>query len=286
MEDIVFSVGIIGNGFVGSSVAAGFSLCTDIKIYDTDGRKATHKFADVVNSDFVFVCVPTPMKLAEGGEIVLSIMNSVFNDISRVNKREDNVVIIKSTIIPGTTQKYINEHPNLNIIHSPEFLTERVARLDFINAARIVLGGKKKNTEKVKTLFRVRFPHTKIIETSAVTAEFIKYMANSFFAVKVSYMNELKQAAERLEVNWKDAMSGFTSDGRIGNSHLNVPGHDGKRGFGGKCFPKDLNAFIHLFDNIEIKPTVMKAAWEKNLEVRNEYDWKTIKGAVSEKEKL
>jgi UDP-glucose 6-dehydrogenase len=80
-------------------------------------------------------------------------------------------------------------------------------------------------------------------------------------------------------------MNGFTSDGRVGNSHLDVPGHDGKRGFGGKCFPKDLNAFIHLFNNIEIKPTVMSAAWEKNLEVRNAYDWKDIEGAVSKRRK-
>jgi len=279
----VYSVGIIGNGFVGSSVAAGFSLHTEVKVYDADSRKATHNISEVVNSDFVFICVPTPMKVVRGGDIDLSIMNSVFNEISKVNERDDNLIIIKSTIIPGVTQKYINKYPQLNIVHSPEFLTERVARLEFINTARIVLGGNKRNTEKAKKLFKVRFPHTKIIETDAVTAEFIKYMANSFFAVKVSYMNELKQAAEKLEVDWQDAMEGLVSDGRIGNSHLDVPGHDGKRGFGGKCFPKDLNAFIYLFENIKVKPTVMKAAWEKNLEVRGECDWKDIKGAVAKK---
>jgi len=282
----MYNVGIIGNGFVGSSVAAGFSLHAKVKVYDTDSRKATHNISEVINSDFVFVAVPTPMRTAEGAEIDLSIMDTVFNTISKLNERNDNVIIIKSTIIPGTTQRYIKKYKNLNIVHSPEFLTERVARLDFINTARIVLGGDKNNTKKVKDLFRIRFPHTKIIQTDAVTAEFIKYMANSFFAVKVSFMNELKQAAERLKVNWEDAMNGFTSDGRIGNSHLDVPGHDGKRGFGGKCFPKDLNAFIHFFESIEVKPSVMNAAWEKNLEVRSLHDWKDIKGAVSEKEKL
>ena len=282
---MMHSVGIIGNGFVGSAIASGFSLCAEIKIYDLDERRATHSFAEVVNSDFVFVCVPTPMKNVKGGEIDLSIMDSVFSDISKANERSDNVCVIKSTIIPGTTQRYIDKHPRLNVTHSPEFLTERVARLDFINTARIVIGGEQKNTEKVKDLFRVRFPYTKIIQTTAVTAEFIKYMANSFFAVKVSYMNELKQAAEALGVDWAGAMDGFTSDGRIGNSHLDVPGHDGRRGFGGKCFPKDLNAFIHLFENAGVSPTVMQAAWEKNLEVRKEYDWKDIKGAVTMKER-
>tara|TARA_R110000824_G_scaffold8338_2_gene37688 strand:+ start:3708 stop:4562 length:855 start_codon:yes stop_codon:yes gene_type:complete len=279
----MYSIGVVGNGFVGSSLAAGFSLHAEVKIYDVDARKATHTFTEVANSDYIFVAVPTPMKEVTGGGIDLTIMNKVIQDLANANEREDNVIIIKSTVIPGTIQKYIDKHLNLNIIHSPEFLTERVARLDFINSARIVLGGEKKDTEKAKKLFRVRFPHTKIIQTNAVTAEFIKYMANSFFAVKVSFMNELKQAAEKLNVDWDGAMDGFTSDGRVGNSHLDVPGHDGKRGFGGKCFPKDINAFIHLFEKIEIKPTVMKAAWEKNLEVRSVYDWKDIKGAVTDK---
>ena len=79
-------------------------------------------------------------------------------------------------------------------------------------------------------------------------------------------------------------MAGFVSDGRIGNSHLDVPGHDGSYGFGGKCFPKDLNAFIHLFEEIGIDPLVIKAACEKNLEVRSNLDWTEIKGSVSEGE--
>tara|TARA_R100000008_G_C3565641_1_gene158995 strand:- start:143 stop:976 length:834 start_codon:yes stop_codon:yes gene_type:complete len=277
----MFSVGIVGNGFVGSAITSGFSLCAEVKIFDMDKRKATHTFNEVVNSDFVFVCVPTPMNLSEGGKIDLSIMTSVFDQIEECNKRSDNVVIIKSTIVPGTTQKYINKHPSLNIIHSPEFLTERAARLDFINAARIILGGDEENTDKVETFFRVRFPHTKIVKTDSTTAEFIKYMNNCFFAAKVSFMNELKQAAEVLGVDWTDALDGFVSDGRVGNSHLDAPGHDGRMGFGGKCFPKDLNAFIYLFEEIGVKPTVMNAAWEKNLEVREDFDWEKIKGAVS-----
>jgi len=106
-------------------------------------------------------------------------------------------------------------------------------------------------------------------------------MANCFFATKVSFMNEMRQAANKLSVDWNQVMNGFVSDGRIGNSHLDVPGHDGSLGFGGKCFPKDINAFINLFESIGIDPTVMKAAWDKNLEVRQNHDWEKIKGAVS-----
>jgi UDPglucose 6-dehydrogenase len=282
----MYTVGIVGNGFVGSSIASGFSLCTDIKIFDIDPRKSTHTLLEVVDCDFVFVSVPTPMRNIRGGNIDLSIMDGTFKQISEINKRDDNVFIIKSTVIPGGVEKYINTYEDLNIIHSPEFLTERVARLDFINASRIILGGDEQLTKKVEKLFRVRFPHTKIIQTDVTTAQFIKYMANTFFATKVSFMNEMKQAADVLDADWDDIMEGFMSDGRIGNSHIDVPGHDGKVGFGGKCFPKDLNAFIGLFNSIGVKPTVMKATWRKNLEVRQEYDWKDIKGAVSKFKKI
>ena len=76
-------------------------------------------------------------------------------------------------------------------------------------------------------------------------------------------------------------MEGFILDGRIGNSHIDVPGHDGDYGFGGKCFPKDINAIIHKAEELGIDPTVMKAAWKKNLEVRKKLDWYDIEGAVS-----
>lgn len=275
------TLGIIGNGFVGSAAASGFSLAAEIKIYDTDPKKSSHDFEEVANCDFVFVCVPTPMSLQKRS-IDLSIMDAVFKDASLLNKRDDNIFVIKSTVTPGSVEKYIEKYKNLNIVHSPEFLTERSARLDFINSSRIVLGGAPKDTEKVKDFFRTRFPTTKIIETDVTTAQFIKYMNNTFFAVKVSFMNELKQAADVFGVDWDDAMNGFMSDGRVGNSHVDVPGHDGSLGFGGKCFPKDLNAFIECFKKNNIDPKLMAAAWEKNLEVRANHDWKEITGATSE----
>ena len=276
------SIGIVGNGFVGSAIASGFALHSDLKIYDVDSRKSLNTIEEAVGADFVFVSVPTPMRNVLGGEIDLSIINSVFEQIEQINKRDDNVIILKSTVVPGTLERLIQKHKSLNIVFSPEFLTERAANLDFINASRIVLGGEQHLTDKVESLFRIRFPHKRIIKTDIATAQFIKYMANCFFAVKVGFMNELRQAADKLGVNWHDAVDGFISDGRIGNSHLDVPGHDGSLGFGGKCFPKDINAFIHLFKDIGVDPKIMKATWEKNLEVRSDHDWAEIKGAVSE----
>ena len=275
------NVGVIGNGFVGSAIVSGFSLHANLRIFDTRHGLCTHSLESVVNeSEFIFVCVPTPMKNSNGGEIVLDIMDSVFRDIEIVNKKEDQVFIIKSTVIPGTVEKYKEKYPDLKIVFNPEFLTERSARLDFINSSRIVIGGLASDADRVEGLYRDRFPHKMIIKTDVSTAQFIKYMANCFFATKVSFMNEMKQGADALGVNWEDAMSGFVSDGRIGNSHLDVPGHDGLLGFGGKCFPKDLNAFIDLFSLSGVDPKVMKAAWNKNLEIREKWDWEEIEGAV------
>ncbi len=94
----------------------------------------------------------------------------------------------------------------------------------------------------------------------------------------------MMQVAEHLGVCWHSAMKGFISDGRIGNSHLEVPGHDGSLGFGGKCFPKDINAMIHFMNSIGVKPSVLEAVWNKNLEVREVLDWKDIPGAITKRD--
>jgi UDPglucose 6-dehydrogenase len=276
------NIGIIGNGFVGSAIAAGFALDANVLVYDTDSRRTTHTLEEVVReSQFIFVCVPTPMR-ARTGKIDVSIIRNVFDEVKSYPTRDDQIFIIKSTTTPTSLNQLISDHSDLRIVFSPEFLTERTARLDFINTSRIVIGGKKRDTAVVEEMFKVRFPYTKIIQTDFITAQFIKYMANSFFATKVAFMNELHQAAETLSIDWEQAMDGFVTDGRIGNSHLSVPGHDGYRGFGGKCFPKDLNAFINMYKNIGVKPTIMSAVWEKNLEIREYHDWFDIPGATSE----
>ena len=178
VENNMKNVGIIGNGFVGSAIASGFGLHADVKVYDADERRSTHSFEEVVNnSEFVFVSVPTPMNIAEGGEIDLTILDEVMERIQKENKKHDNIIIVKSTAVPGTTLKYIERYPTLNIVFNPEFLTERTARLDFINTSRIVIGAEHKElSRRVKELYRERFTATQIIETDTQSAEFIKYM--------------------------------------------------------------------------------------------------------------
>jgi len=280
------NIGLIGKGFVGSAIAAGFNLHSNVRIYDKDPKNSMHSLKETVNeSDFVFVGVPTPMQTVDGGSIDLDIMDSVFEELNQVNENNETIFIIKSTVIPGTTTRYQNLYPEMRIVFNPEFLTERAANLDFINASRIVLGGNSEDVEKVAELYRDRFPYTKIITTDAESAEFIKYMCNCFFATKISFMNEMYLMSEKMGGNWLKIMEGFISDGRIGNSHIEVPGHDGDLGFGGKCFPKDINAFIGYFESSGVDPIILKSAWERNKTVRSDKDWSKIKGAVSSNDK-
>lgn len=277
-------IGIIGNGFVGSAIMHGFVLHSEsIMVYDKDEKRATHSMEELATkSDVIFVCVPTPM--FESGECDLSIVNSVVNELSQYSCIDDKVVVIKSTVVPGTTEALASKYPDMNFVFNPEFLTERSARLDFINTSRIVLGSNKPHANNiVEELYRTRFPYTKIIKTDFGTAQLIKYMANCFFATKVSFMNEMFQICEAIDGDWDKALEGFITDGRIGNSHIDVPGHDGDMGFGGKCFPKDINAMIKCAEQLGVSPDVMKGAWEKNKQVRKNLDWYDIPGAVSKK---
>ena len=268
-----FKVGVIGNGFVGESQAYAFSPVADIKIFDVNPVKATHTLLEVLSQDFIFVALPTPMK--ENGEQDNSYIENFFSNIGLYNT--DAIFILKSTVLPGTTKQLVDKY-KFNIVFCPEFLTEKTAKLDMLTQSRIVVGGDEELCLKVLGLFIERFGKKHYIMTDSTTAEFIKYMANTFLAVKVSVVNEFYRLANELEVDWNDALEGFVSDPRIGNSHSNVPGHDGKLGFGGTCFPKDINALITIGKKLGVDMNTLEAAWKTNLEVRPEQDWKKLIG--------
>ncbi len=282
-------IGIVGNGFVGSAVSYGFSeQCqvhdSEIRIYDKNPKLSTHTLSETLESDFIFVSVPTPSN--SDGSINLDIIYSLFKVMNRLNKRDDNVILLRSTVVPGTSYNLQREFTNLNIVFNPEFLTQASAKFDFINQSRCVIGGDKVWVEKVTELFKWRFGDSfPVIETDWQTAEMIKYMNNTFFATKVSFMNEMYQIGKSCGVDWKTAVDGFVRDGRVGHSHLNVPGPDGKLGFGGVCFPKDIQAMIHFAKSRGIEPNVLKGAWDTNLDVRPEEDWKQFKGRSVVEEK-
>ena len=266
-----FKVGVIGNGFVGEAISFAFSSISNLYVYDTDPLKRIDDLHSVHNCDFVFICVPTPM--FKDGSQDLSYVESTFK-----NATNKPVYILKSTVLPGTTEKLSKKYSNIQIIFSPEFLTERTAKLDMLTQSRIILGGEFKLTEKAKTLFNQRFKIKNIIQTDSKTAELTKYMNNTFFATKVSIMNEFKLLCDKIGANWEDALTGFVSDGRIGDSHLNVPGHDGKLGYGGTCFPKDVNALLSFSKKHNIELSTIRGGWNTNLKVRVEKDWEEKEG--------
>lgn len=266
-----FKVGVIGNGFVGEAISFAFSSVSKLYVYDIDPLKSIHELETVHNSDFVFVCVPTPM--FEDGSQDLSYVESVFKKAT--NKP---IYIIKSTILPGTTNQLTKKYSGSKIIFSPEFLTERTAKLDMLTQSRIILGGDIDLCQQAKILFNKRFKSKNIIQTDSKTAELIKYMNNTFFATKVSMMNEFKLLCDKIGANWEDAIKGFSSDGRVGDSHLNVPGHDGKLGYGGTCFPKDVNAILSFSKKYGIELNTIIGGWKTNQKVRPEKDWEKKEG--------
>ncbi len=277
------NIGVIGRGFVGSAVAHGFSPSVGydavVRVYDKDPTKKECELDEVVReSDVVFISVPTPSN--KDGSINLDILFQCLDEINEVYQSTFNTIfLVRSTIVPGTTRKLQEKFPSLRLVFNPEFLTERSANFDFISQSRFVLGGDAKDTNIIADLYRHRFGESvSIIESNFETAELIKYACNTYFATKVSFLNEMRLISDAVNADWDKLVEGFIRDGRIGSSHTNVPGPDGKFGFGGSCFPKDIQALIHFGNEIDIDLPVLKGAWETNLKVRPEKDWEKLLG--------
>jgi nucleotide sugar dehydrogenase len=269
-------IGIVGQGYVGSAVREVFSKHYEINTFDLNGKCNCIDIEDLVDkSDIIFVCVPTPMK--KDGSCDTSIVESVVDEIDDVDIT-DKIVAIKSTIPPGTTNRLNKKCKNISVIFNPEFLTEANFIDDFKNQNRIIIGGERPSTTKLRQVYSLVFPDAKIVKTGSITAEMVKYFTNTFLATKVSFANEMKMLCDELNIDYDKVVEYSTYDERLGKSHWAVPGPDGKLGFGGSCFPKDLNALIDLCYEKSIKSNTLFGAWETNLEVRPEQDWKELKG--------
>lgn len=281
MEKIRHSIGIVGVGFVGTALYHAFSSHFNVFLYDKykDGFNTLEE--TVNNCDILFVCVPTPMK--KNGDQDLSNLVDAISSISKISSFFKTIVI-KSTVLPGTTRKLSQEFPEFHFVFNPEFLTERTAIFDFLNQSRIVLGIDKlyiDSSLEIEEIYRIRFPYTPIYRTSFENAELVKYVANCFFALKVSFFNEVYEACEKLGTSYEEVRGLLLGDQRIAHSHTEVPGPDGDLGFGGKCFPKDINALLNFFKKNKLPGDTLKAAVEVNKRVRKNKDWLEIKGATS-----
>ena len=274
-------IGIVGQGYVGSAVKEVFSKHYDVETYDLDKDKCSVDYLeDIVElSNIIFVCVPTPMK--KDGSCDTSTVEAVVKDINDMvvsRNVSGRIVAIKSTIPPGTTNRLNKECKNISVIFNPEFLTEANFIDDFKNQNRIIIGGERPSTTKLRQVYSLVFPNTPIIKTGSKTAEMVKYFTNTFLATKVSFANEMKQICDEINIDYDKVVEYSTYDERLGKSHWAVPGPDGKLGFGGSCFPKDINALVKMCEEYDFYPNVLVGTIETNLDVRPEEDWKKLRG--------
>lgn len=282
-----YKFGIIGMGFLGTAITHGFGLHADIKIYDK--FKAYDTLDDVIeHAEFIWMCLPTPMNM-KTGEIDLGILDENISAIhDKVSEDNNKIVIIKSTVVPGTNRRFAEKYPKLTFISNPEFLTARNNKLDFICQSRIIIGTDYCDTingDKLEEVYRYRFgDSTPIYRCNWEEAELTKYGANCFFAMKISYFNFIWSLCEKLHMDFDRVKDMILADGRIARSHANVPGWDGQRGYSGSCFPKDINALVRYSEAMGIDPTLLKASWDQNLEDRPSRDWEDIPSAVSHKD--
>ena len=234
----------------------------------------------------VFVCLPTPM--LPGGDVDLSIVRAMVHLIDEVAGGSHSAcgtspvrrdVILKSTVPPGTTESLQGRFTN--VVFCPEFLREVSAEEDFQGQDHVILGGEP--SASTRALFYKALPDATQILVAPRVAEMCKYVVNCFLATKVSFANEMRQVCDAAGVDYAQAVACATLDPRLGKSHWEVPGPDGHRGFGGSCFPKDLNGMIRFAQGVGVIPNLLEAAWENNLRYRPERDWEQLKGrAVAE----
>jgi UDPglucose 6-dehydrogenase len=238
-------IGIIGLGFVGGAVAFAHRN-QELIIRDPKLGNKSASIEEIKTCDAIYICVPSPM--LEDGHCDDSYMHHVLKELEGY----DNVIICKSTIPPGVYAKLQNQYPN--IVHSPEFLTAANANADYVSALWMLVGGDNKWCDDAITVMKNgSISATHFHKTNIQTASLFKYLANSFMATKVTFMNDFYKLTKHLDVSWDDVKTIAKNDTRLGNSHWDVPGPDGQFGYGGACFPKDVAAILKHSSDIGIK---------------------------------
>lgn len=259
---------IVGHGFVGKALENGINDDSDIQIIDP---KYKNQVSDIssFNPDFIFICVPTPMSNDKDQD--LKILYKVIIEIKGLSLNSE--IILKSTVLPNSILDIQKLIPN--IVYNPEFLTEANAFEDFMNADLIVLGGNKNILKKANNFY---INHTKcdtqnVILTDLVSASLIKYTINSYLASKVMFFNELHNLfnLSGTDESWENFIQAVSLDSRIGKSHMQVPGPDGRYGFGGACFPKDTKALYEYSLSLKSPLHILKKIIDLNNDIRGSY---------------
>jgi len=274
MTKLKKTIGIIGYGFVGRAVGQ-MSEVFDVNVFDPYIEE--HSGYDVREkayvSDFVFVCVPTPE--GSDGKLDTSIVDGAAHIWNNYNHRSlhgnrNSILVIKSTIEPGTVDSLRSRMGRTNIVHNPEFLTQRTAMEDFRNPLEVIVGGDPTVARRVLDLFYSYYPinsDIKFFATSAMEAELVKMVRNSFYATKVSFFNEVHELCGSLGLDYEKFRDLFTLGGThpwVARQHTQVPGPDGQLGYGGICLPKDSEGLLYLAESAGVDLSVLGAAIASN----------------------
>lgn len=271
------TIGVIGNGFVGH--ATGLLECEEVKlmIYDVIPSKCKPegcKMEDLSKCDIVFICVPTPMN--KNGSCHLNIVTKVVSELKRMIDEEKTHIVIRSTVTPCTSIM-------LGTYFMPEFLTEKNWRNDFKTCKNWIFGLKGCKTDInfmkiIEEIFNSAKKYEKIDFSTihflnSKEAEMVKYFRNCFLATKVSFCNEIENYCNSKLINYSIVRYYATLDDRVGSNHSMVPGHDGKYGYGGTCFPKDMNALFYDMKKHKVPSYIIKGSIYRNKKIdRKEQD--------------
>ena len=259
MSNKKYKVGIIGLGFVGGSVHYWFEheLGNKVELLSYDKHKNIGSVKEINKADIIFICVPTPFYEDAGGYDDSAIVESL-NVLS-----SPKIVVIKSTILPGSTEKYQKNFPKHKILFNPEFLVAKTAVQDFLKPTRQIIGYTNESKNCSQLILDILPPAPFVRTMPATEAEMVKYFGNTFLPIKVIFANQIYDMCEKLGIDYNAVKEAAAVDPRIGPSHLDIF-FDGYRGYGGACFPKDMKAFIGLAKKIGVELDLLEKANEIN----------------------
>jgi UDPglucose 6-dehydrogenase len=248
-------IGIIGVGMVGGAVKNYFET-KEITPFIYDKGKREGSMEEVNKAELIFLCVPTP-HLQDSGFDLSYVEESCKNLI------DGKIIVIKSTVLPGTTEKLQKDFPHHKFLFNPEFLVEKTAFEDMLNPERQIIGYTEESKDLVKMVLDILpdAPFKKIMK--ATEAEMVKYFGNAFLSVKVIFANQMYDICNKLGINYDEVKEATSKDSRIGPSHLNVL-YEGYRGYGGKCLPKDVKSLISFADSLNVEIDLLKKSDEIN----------------------
>src|SRR3972149_3252656 len=253
------AIGIIGVGYVGGALHGWFKSQPerfDVFVYDKFKRLGSPDEGNLAS--IIFVATPTPFREDAGGYDDSAIRDAL------ANIRDGKMIVIKSSVTPGSTERFQKEHPQKILLFSPEFLKAQNAASDFVNSERQIVGyADEKNRGKAAEILAILPPAPYMKVMRATEAEMVKFFGNTYLATRVVFANQIYDLCEKLGIDYNAVKEGVGQDPRIGTSHLEVL-HGEHRGYGGLCFPKDMKAFIQFAEALGVDLALHKRADEVN----------------------